>query len=619
MNTSMKRTEVLAAHMKSSGQVSVGVRANETASRVGTFNGQRLEASYDYIVVGAGSAGCVVAARLSENPKNSVLLLEAGDTNQTFAVRSPMITCADLQNSDKDWAFRSEPVPGAGGRVSNWPRGKTLGGCSSINFMLYVRGDPRNYDYWATHCGCPGWSYDDVLPWFKKSETFVGAKGHKESHGSSGELHVTPMAEQSYVTGQTLDAFVNGCRECGLASTEDVNGPIQEGAMRSQCSINNGVRDDAATAFLFATGAMYDRKNLTVVTLAHVTKVTTQGNVATGVVFRQGSLDTLKLSTADSISVEARKEVILTAGAVQTPQIMLLSGIGPRKEIEKHDIPLVLDSPGVGQSMEDHLMVPVFFGMRPGKTNGFHDKSPMDLVSNLTKYLLLGKDLMCTSWVEAMCFLQSKQEDIYETPQNDLQVHVVPFIPHEDDLFESAFGFDKTVHGSIVQPSKHPAHGVTILPSLVLPKSQGSITLRSADPLAPPVITPGYLSHPRDVEALADCYAFVREVATSKSMKSLGIGAEIKDETINHPLESRAYLIERCRAGAITIYHPTSTARMGDPSDEMSVCDPQMRVYGIQNLRVGDASIFPHVMSGNTNAPAIMAGERCADFILKSK
>ncbi len=591
-----------------------------------SFNGHRVASSYTHIVIGAGSAGSVVASRLSEVRENRVLLLEAGGNNQTFMVRSPFLTCPELQNRERyDWAFRSEPQPVQGGRRSYQPRGRCLGGSSSINYMLYVRGDPRNYDAWARECGATGWGYEEVLPFFIKSEQYLRtAPRLADVRGLDGPLGVTDMRDVDFCTKATCERFVTACHEQGLPDNPDYNGPRQLGAGLSQTTIRDGKRDDTASAFLFRTGAIA-RSNLCVLTHAHVSRIVFQGKRAVGVVLRRGK-NTAELRAAPSQFIGCSGEVIVSAGAYQTPQLLMLSGVGPSDELRRHGIPVVHERAGVGRSLKDHLMVLQRWEAREGQTVGFHDKNLGDIARNTWQWLRHNDGIMTTSWVQSMAFFKSQaalqrareevgdphattaELDARTTVPNDLQIHFVPFIAHDTKQVEATTG--------LVDHREFAPHGVTFLPSLLLPKGSGYVGLRSSDPFDAPVINPRYLEDERDVQALADAYAFARALGRSPAFSDLLKDDEVIDPDLSQPLHSRAYIEERVRRGAITIYHPSCTARMGPASDPLAVCDPQLRVHGLENVRVADCSVCPEIVSGNTNAPTIMIGERCAAFVM---
>eukprot|EP00475_Leptophrys_vorax_P033365 TRINITY_DN522_c0_g1_i3.p1 TRINITY_DN522_c0_g1~~TRINITY_DN522_c0_g1_i3.p1 ORF type:complete len:496 (+),score=137.34 TRINITY_DN522_c0_g1_i3:118-1605(+) len=492
-------------------------------------------------------------------------------------------------------------------RVSFWPRGKVLGGCSAINAMFYVRGDPQNYEDWAKQ-GCTGWDYNSVLPYFIKSENFLGTIGSandpfkrtaehdsiKTYHGKGGPLSVSDPYGQPYVWSQR---FVQAAIEAGLPHNPDYNGKTQLGVGMGHSTILNGVRDSTGHAFL-RRGDVLMRKNLTTWFNTTAEKIIFQGNTAVGVVSRKNN---------HMRYAAARKEIIVSAGAVHTPHLLLNSGVGPAKHLGELGIPVVCDLP-VGQNLQDHLMVPMMFEVK--------DKNTLDDIANgsITKlfkqieYTLFGTGL-------ASCGLQSSA--FYRTgldkngKANDAQIMFLPVsFLHE--------GIRIVTNTPDYTGGKFPDYAITFLPSLLLPKSVGDIKLDKKNPQGNPLIDPHFLENSYDLEVLVHCMKLVRKIAQAPCLKGL-IGAEVRNVNIKAKFESDEYLRELAKQCALTIYHPVGTTKMGAANDPTAVVDPQLRVKGLKGLRVADASVMPTIISGNTNAPCIMIGEKCADLIKKGR
>ncbi|GBG33487.1 Choline dehydrogenase, mitochondrial [Hondaea fermentalgiana] len=580
----------------------------------------KADLTFDYVVIGAGSAGCVAASRLSENPEVSVLLLEAGGSNQTYAVQQPLVTLAGLQNSKFDWAFRSEPQGQQNGRVAHWPRGKCLGGSSSINYMLYVRGDKRNYDQWAREFGCEGWSYEEVLPFFKKSESLTRSKMMDSSyhdaktHGFEGPLKVTDLGDPKYKfpAKHTSECFVAACEEHGIQGPRDFNGAEQDGAGMAQVTVCDGKRVDTASAFLFATGAM-KRSNLTVLTHAHVEQIVIENGTAIGVRFKSGkhSAATLKSDAVPSRFAGARHEVVLSAGAVGTPQLLMLSGVGPREELQKHGIACVSDLP-VGENLSDHLLIPIEYAIE--KHIPSFSGSGSEVLRGFYDYYSKRNGTFAAPLVTAMAFFRSGVRP--EEDGNDVQIHFCPYAFNDKKVLRDNLGYDTS------QPRYKdlgPPARVMFIPTAIRPRSKGSVKLRSASAFDSPVIDPKYLDHDDDLRMLTACYRKCIELAEKSTAFKNHLGARTVNEDSAYAPNSDEYIEEEIRNCSLTIYHPVGTAKMGRVDDPNTVVDAKtLKVKGVRNLRVADASVFPEVPSGNTNAPAIMVGERVADMISKS-
>ncbi len=517
---------------------------------------------YDYIIVGAGSAGCVLANRLSEAPEVKVLLLEAGGSDKRREIHIPAGFPA-LFKTEVDWAYETEPQARLAGRRLFWPRGKVLGGSSSINAMIYIRGHRAVYDRWA-ELGNPGWGFDDLLGYFKRSENFEG--GASEVHGVGGELNVASLRDPNPLSRAFVDAAAIAL---GVSKDVDFNDARQEGVGLYHVTQKGGKRHSAAAAFL---KPVMLRPNLTVMTGAQVTGIRLEGDRATGVDY---------LLSGGVTRAEAG-ELILCGGAINSPQLLLLSGIGPAAALEALDIPVAADLPSVGANLQDHLVVLV----------NYKCPKPISLASaesllQLFKYLLLKKGHLTSNIGEAGGFVRTEPSKVFP----DLQFHFAPgcFIKH---------GFDSPEH-----------HGFTIGPTLVDSKSRGRLWLRSRDPLEAPAIDPCYFEDEADLEVLVDGVELARRIAAARPFDGFR-GEEIYPEAMGRDRDS---IREAVRRTAETLYHPTGTCKMGH--DESSVVDSELRVHGVTGLRVADASIMPVITNGNTNAPSIAIGEKAADLI----
>jgi len=499
---------------------------------------------YDYIVIGAGSAGCVVANRLTQDSDITVLLLEAGnpDTKPEIHIPSKMVS---LLGSEVDWGYFSEPEPYLNDRKMLCSRGKVLGGSSSINFMMYVRGNPHNYDHWQ-ELGNPGWSYQDVLPYFKKSEH--QQRGASEYHGVDGELSVTDVMSPAVVSQRCVDA----CVAMGYDYNPDFNGAQQEGVGPYQLTVKDGKRHSAATAFLLP---ILHRPNLTVTTGALVTRLLFEGTHAVGVEY-------LHESTLHQVRVD--REVILSAGAFDSPKLLMLSGIGDAEQLQAMGISVVADLPGVGQNLQDHILVSVV------------QETTQDVHPAIT-----------SNGVEAGLFLHS-EGNLDVAPDLQFFFGPIQFLP--SGYAPSDSGFTGAV-------------------SLTRCQNIGSVSLRSLDPKDTPMIRMNYLQSESDVQKLVAGIKLIRQLFQTSALdefrgKEIAPGADV---TSDEALE--AYIRDACS----TEWHPVGTCKMG--IDPMAVVDPELRVHGVEGLRVVDASIMPKITTGNTNAPTIMIGEKAADLI----
>jgi choline dehydrogenase len=519
---------------------------------------------YDYIVIGAGSAGCVVAARLTENSHKTVLLLEAGKSDNKQEIRIPA-AFSKLFHSEYDWDFKTEPEPATANRARYWPRGKTLGGSSSLNAMMYVRGHRTDYDQWA-QAGNAGWGYDDVLPMFRRSEHFVGDGAEAAFHGSDGPLVVSNQPSPNPLTR----AFVGAAESVGLKRLGDINGTSQDGVALTHVNQRHGRRWSAADAFL--RPAM-KRQNLKVETECLVREIVFEGRRAVGVKYARGGAVT---------EARAAREVVLCAGAIGSPQILMLSGVGPAAALAALGIPVVADLPGVGQNLQDHLSSGISYQCR----------EPVSLASaeslaNLARYLLLGRGPLTSNVGEALAFIRSREG----LAAPDLEL-----------IFAPAFFME---HGAA-----NPAgHGFTVGVILLRPESRGSVTLRSRDPTAAPSIRPNYLAAPADLATLIAGLRYARRLVDTDALAPYR-GAEVWPGSGTTADDALAQFI---REKSETLYHPVGTCRMG--GDSLGVVDANLRVRGLEGLRVADASIMPTIIGGHTHAPAVMIGEKAAEMI----
>ena len=525
---------------------------------------------FDYIVVGAGSAGCVLAARLSEDPATRVLLLEAGPPDRSFWIHLPIGYGKTMWSKKYNWCFHTDPDPNMNGRRVYWPRGKALGGSSSINGLIYIRGQREDYDLWA-RLGNTGWGYDDVLPYFIKSER--NQRGSDAYHGSDGPLSVSDIAGKD----DLIEAFIGGAGALGVPRTADFNAATQEGAGYYQLTTWKGWRWSTAKGYLQPARS---RPNLRVETGAHVTGIVFDGKRAVGVSYRQGGAD--KRATC-------RGELLLSAGSIQSPQLLQLSGIGPAALLQSRGVAVVHDLAGVGENLQDHLQIRLIFESTRATTNDQLNSWVGQARLGL-QWLLHRSGPLAVGINQGGCFMRALPEEA-KTP--DIQFHVA------------------TLSADMAGGKVHPFSGMTMSVCQLRPESRGHIRIKSRDPFEPPEMRPNYLATDLDRRMAVAGMKAARAIAAAPAMRPF-----IKREVKPGPdANDDAALLEFCRNNGATIFHPSGTCAMGRDAGAGAVVDARLRVHGVQALRVIDCSVMPTLVSGNTNAPAVMMAEKAADMI----
>jgi choline dehydrogenase len=533
-----------------------------------------MDPEFDYIVVGAGSAGCVLAGRLSEDPATRVLLLEAGPADRSLWIHLPIGYGKTMWSERYNWRFYTDPDPNMNGRRIYWPRGKTLGGSSAINGLIYIRGQREDYDHWAA-LGNTGWGFDDVLPYFVRSEG--NQRGAIPFHGGTGPLKVSDIGAKHAL----IEAFIAGAGQTGVPRTDDFNGAAQEGAGYYQLTTDKGWRVSTAKAYLAPARG---RPNLRIETEAVAAGLIMDGTRAVGVRYAQGG----RMREA-----RCRAEVLLAAGSIQSPQLLQLSGIGPRALLARHGVPVVVDAPGVGENLQDHLQIRLGYECTRPITTNDQLNSVFGQMKIGLQWLLFRSGPLAIGINQGGCFMRALHgadgRPAAQTP--DIQFHVA------------------TLSADMAGGKVHPYSGFTMSICQLRPESRGHVRIRSTDPFEPPEMQPNYLATELDRRTTVAGMKAARAIAASPAMAPL-IKREVKPGPEAATDEA---LLAFCRDNGATIFHPTGTCRMG--VDALAVVDPRLRVKGTRGLRVVDCSVMPTLVSGNTNAPAVMVAEKAVDMI----
>jgi choline dehydrogenase len=525
----------------------------------------------DVVIVGAGSAGAVLASRLSEDPKLQVILIEAGKASSYPWLNIPIGYFKTVGHPEFDWGFQTDPEPEMAGRRLPWPRGKGLGGTSLINGMLYLRGHRRDYDEWRS-MGNQGWGWDEVLPYFQRAMHAEHPKGEADGQGGPFWISDLPRDDLS-------DAFIEAAGLCGIARTQDFNQGDNKGAGYFRMNTRNGVRMSTGKAYL---DPVRDRKNLRVISGAHAMHIVTEGRRACGVkVLRNGSLQT----------VRARHEMVLSAGAIQTPQLLQISGIGPANVLSRCGVEVIHDMPGVGENLQDHLQVRPSYRCQNVVTLNDIANSKLRSAIEFLRYQTTRQGALRNGVYRAGAFFSAGKGADPAWPNAQIHFGLVSFDrPH--------------------QPP-HPFPGITLSACILRPQSRGRISIASNDPLQAPSIQAGYLSAEADRNLAIDLVRKMREIASAQPMSKF----IVEEHEPGRAMQSDAEILDWVRRRAGSIFHPVGTCAMGPQADAMAVVDHRLRVHGMTGLRVVDGSVMPRIVSGNTNAPIIMMAERAADLI----
>ena len=534
---------------------------------------------YDYIIVGAGSAGSVLANRLSEDPANKVLLIEAGGSDRRFFIQMPIGYGITYHQKTVNWMYTTEPSPDADNKPSYWPRGKVMGGSSSINAMVYVRGNPKDFDEWS-EAGNPGWSYKEVLPYFKKMESWQN--GADNFRGGDGPLKVSEVSKQLH---PLCDNFLSAAQEIGMKLNPDMNGEKQEGVGNYQITTHKGQRMSSSRAYLWP---IKYRSNLTVLKKALVTKVLIRDKKAYGVKY---------LKSGKTHELLASREVILSSGSINSPQLLQLSGVGPKKILEQVSVPLVHDSPAVGENLQDHLGVSYFYKSKVPTLND-ELRPVLGKIYQGLRYIFSRRGPLSLSVNQSGGFIRTS--DNLKKP--NIQLYFSPV----------SYSLESPDKRAMMSPDPFSAMLLGI--SNCSPRSRGSVHLRSGDPSSPPIIKPNYLSNESDVKDLLEGVKILRKLVKTESFRPV-IGEEFRP---GPQCQTDEQMIQHIKDTVWTVFHPSSTCRMG-PDPKSNVVDSNLKVYGIEGLRVADASIFPSLVCGNINAATIMVGEKASDLILKDQ